>query len=177
MAISEVDAPKVAMKLHKQFGHPTGEKLIKFLRNANIDCKHLEREIMSFTKSCETCKRHSKPIPRPVVAMPLASKMNEVVAMDLKSFDDKYFLVMVDHSTRFCAADLIPNKKPITIIQSLFTKWISVFGTPSKFLFDNGGEFQNFEMRQLGETFNITLMTTAAESPWSNGGVEKLNGV
>lgn len=150
---------------------------MKFLRNANVNCRMLENEIITCSKSCETCKRHSKPIPRPVVSMPLASRMNELVAMDLKSYEDKYFLVMVDHCTRYCAADLISNKKPMTIIQSLFDKWISVFGTPSKFLFDNGGEFQNSEMRQLGEAFNIAILTTAAESPWSNGIVEKLNGV
>ena len=55
--------------------------------------------------------------------------------------------------------------------------WISLFGPPSKFLFDNGGEFQNAEMRQLGDTFNIRLMSTAAESPWSNGLCERQNQV
>ena len=40
-----------------------------------------------------------------------------------------------------------------------------------------GGEFNNNEMRTLGEMFNITIKTTAAESPWSNGIVERLNGV
>ena len=39
-----------------------------------------------------------------------------------------------------------------------------------------GIEFNN-EMRTLGEMFNITIKTTAAESPWSNGIVERLNGV
>ena len=40
---------------------------------------------------------------------------------------------------------------------------------------DNGCEFNNGEMRQFGETFNVKIMTTAAESPWSNGTCERLN--
>ena len=31
-------------------------------------------------------------------------------------------------------------------------------------------------MKALGEAFNIIIKTTAAESPWSNGAVERLNG-
>ena len=42
---------------------------------------------------------------------------------------------------------------------------------------DNGGEFSNEELRKLGEKVNITIKTTAAESPWSNGLCERHNGV
>ena len=47
--------------------------------------------------------------------------------------------------------------------------------SPDAFLSDNGGEFSNSEMRELGENFNIVIKTTAAESPWSNGLVERHN--
>ena len=83
----------------------------------------------------------------------------------------------MDHATRYCASVVINDKKPATIVQSLFLMWISLFGPPSKFLSDNGGEFQNPEMRQLGESFNIRLMSTAAQSAWSNGLCERLNGI
>ena len=42
---------------------------------------------------------------------------------------------------------------------------------------DNGREFDNSEMRDLGEWFNIKIITTAAESPWSNGICERQNAV
>ena len=167
----------MALKLHRQFGHPNSTKLVKLIKSAGIRDTDLERELEKLSKSCETCLKFKRPVPRPIVALPLASKFNQVVAMDLKSFGDGYFLVLVDHATRYCASAYICNKKPATVVQALFMIWISLFGPPSKFLSDNGGEFQNCEMRQLGETFNIKLMTTAAESPWSNGICEKLNGV
>ena len=52
-----------------------------------------------------------------------------------------------------------------------------IFGTPKLFLSDNGGEFNNELFREMGEQLNINIKTTAAESPWSNGNVEKQNGV
>ena len=41
-----------------------------------------------------------------------------------------------------------------------------LFGAPKKIISDNGGEFNNCEVRQLGETFNIQILTTAGESPF-----------
>ena len=48
-------------------------------------------------------------------------------------------------------------------------------GPPKKFLVDNGGEFHNDEFRSLCEIVNIRICTTAGESPWSNGIVERHN--
>ena len=53
--------------------------------------------------------------------------------------------------------------------------WISYFGYPKKFLSDNGGEFSNERFREMNEKLNIETATTAAESPFSNGMVERHN--
>ncbi|CAL4151221.1 unnamed protein product [Meganyctiphanes norvegica] len=124
-----------------------------------------------------TCVQLQRPPPRPVVCIPMATEFNEAVSMDLKIYGKYYFLVIVDMATRFCAATVVQNKCSSTIITGLFTSWITTFGAPKKILTDNGREFNNSEMRALGEAFNIKIMTTAAESPWSNGICERLNGV
>ena len=54
---------------------------------------------------------------------------------------------------------------------------LAFFGHPKKFLADNGGEFANPEYRSLCESMNIEMLKTAAESPWSNGIVERHNAV
>ena len=53
--------------------------------------------------------------------------------------------------------------------------WITYFGTPVHFLSDNGSEFNNDNYRQMNEKLNIETCTTAAESPFSNGTVERHN--
>ena len=80
-------------------------------------------------------------------------------------------------ATRFCAAAVIKNKLPKTVITHMFTSWITIFGAPKKILSDNGCEFNNYLFREMGEGFNIKILTTAAESPFSNGICERLNGV
>ena len=166
----------IAKKLHLQFTHPTSEKLIKLLKDGGYKSKGLIKEVKDVTKTCVTCIRRQKPPLRPVVCMPMARKFNEVVAVDLKVWGKKYFLVVVDLATRFCQATVVHNKLASTIIKGLLKCWIILFGAPKKLLSDNGGEFNNCEFRTLGEQFNIKIMTTAAESPWSNGVCERLNG-
>ena len=46
-----------------------------------------------------------------------------------------------------------------------------------KLFSDNGGEFNNDEFKDMGEKFNIRVMGTSAESPFSNGVCERLNAV
>ena len=171
------DPKKMAKKLHRQFGHPNSNKLITLIRNAGIISSELEKEIKAISDQCLTCIKFRKPPPRPVVSIPLATRLNETVAIDLKVWGKCYFLVLVDVATRFCAARVIRNKEGPTIMKGIFLSWITHFGAPKQIFSDNGGEFNNEEMKALGEAYNMKVLTTAAESPWSNGVCERLNGV
>ena len=171
------DVGKKALKLHRQFGHPTAAKLLKLITDSGIKNSELERAIKSVTEGCVVCLKHKKARPRPVVCMPIASKFNEAIAMDLKSWGKQYFLVIVDLATRYCTARIIEDKRSTTILRGLCLSWIVFFGAPGKILTDNGREFNNEDMRALGEAFNIKIMATSAESPWSNGVCERLNAV
>ena len=128
-------------------------------------------------QSCDICLQYKKPKSRPFVGLSLAHDFNEMVAIDLKPFRGVYIFHMVDHATRYSAGAIINSKQKEVIIDKIFKDWISIFGTPKLFLSDNGGEFNNDIFREMGEQLNINVKTTSAESPWSNGIVEKHNGV
>ena len=178
MALEEKDDYAIALKLHQQFGHPKAKTLLKLIKNAGIKNRKLCKEVRSVSNACITCLKHKRPSPRPSVCLPLASRFNELLGIDLKKFNNNtYFLVMVDIATRYCQAHVIHNKEPTTIIKGLFVSWITIFGAPQKIISDNGGEFCNGEVRELSDVFCIQLLTTAAESPWSNGICERLNGI
>ena len=172
------DKSAVAKKLHSQFAHPPSDKLIRLISAAGLgNDTALIKAVKEITQNCTICKEYRRPPLRPVVAMPLANSFNEVVAMDLKMFNGKWILHLIDHVSRFSAASYVTSKKADEIISKIFKTWISIFGPPQKFLTDNGGEFLNNEFIQLCESFNIVVMTTAAESPWSNGLCERHNSV
>ena len=147
------------------------------IQNSGVKDKSLEKCIYDVNEKCNTCKKFAKPSPRPVVSTAMAQNFNDIVAIDLKAFDGKYFLVMVDLFTKYCSAAVIVDKKPSTIIENMFQYWIAIFGAPARCLSDNGGEFSNWEFMEFSEAFNIKHMTTAAESPWSNGVCERLNSI
>lgn len=52
---------------------------------------------------------------------------------------------------------------------------MSVHGPPQKLFGDNGGEFNNDEMRDVAENLNIVIKKTGAYSIWSNGLLEQHN--
>ena len=170
------DKKKVAWKLHAQFGHPTKVKLLKLVEWAGRgDDKELLKEIDEVYDKCNICQEYSKPSPRPVVGLPHASRFNETVAMALKFFDGKIILHLIDHLTRFSSAIVVKSKEAKDIIEGVMKCWIAIFGPPEKILTENGDEFANKLFLELAETMNIRVMTTAAESPWSNGLVERHN--
>ena len=72
---------------------------------------------------------------------------------------------------------MVKSKKKEEIIQHLFTMWISIFGAPSKFFGDNGGEFSDEDYMELCKAMNIIIKQTAAEAPFSNGLCEHHNAV
>ena len=167
---------KIALKLHSQFGHPPKAKLAKLLERAGRGHdKELLKALETVENQCDICVQFAKPSPRPVVGLTHAEKFNEMVAMDLFFYEGKIVLHMIDHLTRFSVAKVCKSKNPEEIIRMICEGWISVFGPPKKFLSDNGGEFANEKFLQLAEEMNIRVMTTSAESPWSNGLVERHN--
>ena len=177
-SLTEDEKFKKAIKLHKQFAHASKERLCKLVKESPTfnDASFLKM-IEKCCNSCEFCLKRKLPPLRPVVGLPLANVFNEVVCMDLKEHihNKTWILHIIDSATKYSAACLISSKHQDVIISSLFRVWFSYFGFPRKFLTDNGGEFSNDRFREMNEMFNVETATTAAESPFSNGIVERHN--
>ena len=127
---------------------------------------------------CEVCQKFKHPPSRPVAGLPLADNFNQVVCMDLKEYihNKVWILHLIDAATRYSAACLIRTKHPEEIIRCVYLIWIAYFGSPKKIFSDNGGEFSNETYREMNEKIiNIVTLTTAGESPFSNGTVERHN--
>ena len=173
--VSDQPPEKIALKLHRQFSHPSADRLIKLVKDQGKECDDIVEAIRKVTQECKICQEYRKPPPRPIVGLPIASRFNQCIAMDLKQFKNVHLLHIIDHATRLSAGAIIRSKKPSVIVNEIFRHWIGIYGAPESILSDNGGEFNNPEMREFGEKLNINIKTTAAESPWSNGLVERHN--
>ena len=174
---SEGEKRKIVTKLHRQFSHPTSEKLTKLVENSGVNDKKFLALIEEVSSQCDFCQRYKKSKPKPVVGMPLASVFNELVAMDIKVIKGHKVLHMIDHATRYSMACPLKSKEPKEVLRVVMKHWVAYFGSPNSFLVDNGGEFDNDEYRDMAQNLNSVLRTTAAYSPWSNGLVERHNAI
>ena len=164
---------KQVRKLHKQFAHPIPQKLKKLLKNAGVDDKAVFQAVDRISENCDICKRFKRPPLGPVVTFPLATSFNETVAMDIKVIQGRLVLHMIDHLTRYSSACVLRNKTKESIVKAVLEYWVRIFGSPKFHLTDNGGEFVNSEVIEYAEKFNVVILTTGAESAWSNGLCEK----
>ena len=176
--ISKEEKMKKARKLHRQFGHAPERKLTDLVRRTEkfkdeefADC------IKQVCQECSVCEKFKRQPLRPVVGLPVGSKFNETVCMDLKEYvhNQSWILHLIDCATRYSTAKIVTTKKQEVIIQAIYESWIVYFGPPVQFLSDNGGEFSNQGFRDMCEKMNIKTKTTAAESPFSNGMCERHN--
>ena len=175
--MTEQEKNKVAIKLHRQFGHPTHERLAQLVKTAGSQDGRFVEIMQDVATACETCQKYSKKNPRPVVGMSLSKEFNGTIAMDLKQVQGKLILHIIDLSTRYSQATIVDNKRKETIVEAIIKCWISIFGVPDRILSDNGGEFNNRDLQDMAENLNTEVTTTAAEAPWSNGICERHNAV
>ena len=171
------EAAKIAVKLHRYFGHAHKDRLIKFVNKTDHPQKDdISKELKNL--DCDLCKKHGRESPKPKTCLPMADKFNETVAMDLKFLENNEIILhSIDLLTRYSTAVLIKSKESEVIIENFFRSWIAIFGRPSKTLFDNGKEFCSKAFVDMCRHLDIESMTTAAFSPFSNGVVERHNGL
>ena len=63
----------------------------------------------------------------PTVGVPMATKFNEKVAMDLKQWNSGWILHIIDMWSRYTLSIFIDRKKPSNVIDNLMTHWIGKF--------------------------------------------------
>ena len=163
---------KDVQKLHHYFGHVPSRKLKELIQKSNRWTEDVKNHLEHVELHCRSCKMNQKAKPLPAVALPRASRFNQVVTLDLKEYSDgahKYILYMVDMFSRLIAGSLIANKKPATVGAEIMKKWIAPMGRMEMLHSDRGGEFCCEELTQVAEYLSVRCTFTAASSPHQNG--------
>ena len=176
--ISEDECKQRLLKLHRQFGHPSKEKLRKLLEDAQVWEGSFTDILDDIHTRCKVCKEYTHTPPRPVVSLPMASSFNECVSMDLKQWQaGLWILYIIDVFTRYTMGVFITRKRAEIIVEQLIKRWISIFGVMQRIHTDNGGEFNADEVREVASILDFSCSTTGAESPFQNGLCERVHAV
>ena len=173
MKVDKTQQAQLLVKIHKQFGHRPKRVFVSLLKDAGKWVPHFSQMIDDIINKCEGCILRKRNPDRPAVALPRAEDFNEILTMDLKIWNGKYILYMIDMHTRYTIGTVIDRKKPNDVIDAIFYHWIKHFGIPGRIMTDNGGEFTGEEMRAVTSYLYVYKETTAAEAPWMNGICEK----
>lgn len=172
--LTDDERHKTILKLHRQFAHPPEKRLIALMKDADVWSDDYRDIVTDVQAKCDVCKMYAKTPARPVVAMPMAKKFNEKVAMDLKKWGDRWILYLIDMWSRLTISVFIDRKRPQDVIEKIMTHWIGAgYGVMGAVMTDNGGEFHADEMREIASILNVEVCTSAAYSPFQNGLCER----
>ncbi len=86
-----------------------------------------------------------------------------------------YILVCVDHFFRFVFLAPLRNKSAVTVAHAIVSHLTCPYTTPRVLLTDNGTEFKNQILADIGSQYNIKQTFITAHHPASNGLVERTN--
>ena len=166
-----IEVMKKIQKLHKQFGHPVKQKMITLLNDGGYCTDDYMDIIDKLYDCCETCRLFQKTPDTPVVSMPEARSFCELLVMDLKVWrHGLYIFHIIDAFSRLSVSVVIKQKTPQAVAHAFLIKWVgSGYGFPQRAKFDSGREFNNQDIRDLGNLVGIEIESTAARSPWMNG--------
>ena len=96
----------------------------------------------------------------------------------IKPFRNVYIFHLIDHATTFSAGAIISTKrKEITVDKYANIGQRCLIHQNCFCRIMVSEEFNSDIFREMNEHLNINVKTTGAESPWSNGVVEKYNGI
>ena len=123
-------------------------------------------------------KSFAKTPPRPVANFPLTHILSEKGTMDLKRWDNKWIVHLIDMWSCLTISVFIDCKTPQSVINTIMLHWVGAgYRVLKSILTDNGGEFSADKIQEVLSILNVEVCTTAAYSPFQNGLCERINAV
>jgi hypothetical protein len=146
---------KLALRLHKNLGHPEPRRLSQVLQQRGYD-QSLVQGVLDLR--CSVCQMQKKPkIPRPA-SLKQELGFGDKVSMDGVKWTNKqgqefHFYHFIDHGTNYHTAIIAPNRAEI---QEKFTMgWLNWAGPPNTVLMDSAREFISESFVQFLQNMNI----------------------
>ena len=142
-----------------------------------VHSKGVLKIIVDCCDNCEFGLKFKKHFSKPVVRFPVLHRFNEYVSMDLKEVEkgNVWILYLIDASTRYTAACWIKRKKSSTVIY-FRCRWI-IYEHLVNFIAIVAENLQMMYSVKWTKKLDIETGKTPAESPFSNGELERNNKV
>ena len=168
---------KLALRLHKNLGHPEPRRLSQVLQQRGYD-QSIVQGVLDL--KCSICQMQKRPkIPRPA-SLKQELGFGDKVSMDGVKWTNKqgqefHFYHFIDHGTNYHTAIIAPNRAEI---KEKFTMgWLNWAGPPNTVLMDSAREFISESFVQFLQNMNIQCEVVPPDAHWQCGRVERHGGV
>lgn len=131
--------------------------------------KHIENKVLSCS-ICNSLKPHQQKEPLPLHHIP--DLPWSTVATDIFEWSGQHYLVLVDSYSGWFEIDLLHDLSSSTVITKL-KRHFSVYGSPCKFLSENGTQFTSQRFQEFAAAWDFTHITSSPEYPQANGLAER----
>ena len=162
-------------KLHKNLGHPSGDKLAHVLKQQGYDARLVEA---ARVYRCSTCDESKAPTAARPARLHEPLDFNDCISIDEPVYTsqagERYHIYhILDHGTSFHYAFTTPRPCTSEVIHGLMQGWLSWAGAPGKLLVDAASELGSEEFLSFLQSQSITCTTIAPRAHWQNGKSER----
>lgn len=142
----------------------------------------MSADVAEWCQACERCQvaKQTQPAARGLMGHLLASRPNEIVAMDFTELEpcrsgQENVLVMTDVFSKYTLAVPTRDQRASTVAQVLVTEWFLKFGIPARIHSDQGRNFESSLIQQLCSLYGVEKSRTTPYHPQGNGQCERFN--
>ena len=151
-------------RLHRRFGHPAVERLIRLLKHAGHDDvdEGLLREIQRF---CHQCQAHDPAPRRFKFKLKDDREFNFEILVDVMYLSRKPVLHVIDSATTFNGARFLPSMSTKDTWETLRMLWIDTYqGPPDIITHDAGTNFASADFKSEAKIIGITCKQVPIEA-------------
>lgn len=181
LVLPDVLKEEVWIQLHQQHGHQGVERTSELIRQ-RCYWPNMLADVTRWCHECERCQlaKDTGPVARAFMGHLLASKPNEILAIDFTMLEPSYcgkenVLVMTDVFSKFSMAVSTRDQRAETVAKVLVEEWFYKYGVPGRIHSDQGRNFESTLIRQLCELYQVKKSRTTPYHPAGNGQCERFN--
>ena len=138
-------------------------------------------DVVAYINSCPRClRRKSQPDKAPLVNIETSQPL-ELVHLDYLKIEPskgniENVLVITDHFTRYAQAFPSKTQTALATAKLLWNNFILHYGFPSKFITDQGRNFESELIEHLCQLAGVQKLRTSPYHPQTNGQCERFTG-
>ena len=180
----KLQAQEIIFLAHVSVGsHLSIKRTTEQVLESGYRWENMDSDISEMISRCEICgTRGSKPRKNIATKHIESHRAKERYQADIVFLSDylvgnegqRYLLTIVDHFSKFGYATLMHTKTGIEVLAS-FKEFLKLIGKPDILQTDNGGEFNNEEMKVFLKNQKIEYIRGSPYHPQSQGAVEGFN--